>query len=157
MAPSIVLPFKNNSKKENVFLAFIFLLFATLCFFIPSFSALSIFNYVTIAIVAVLCILILTWKVMFHKVLIDRFFVCIVAFNIAILVSNFFNKDASHIITYATLSGMSFCLYQFFLERKYRYIIRIIVLIAFSLFALYFFVCYRTKSFTVGTQFNTHI
>ncbi len=136
--------FKTNSAKENYFVIPILLIFAILSFFVPAFSAHPIFNFITIGFVATLCILILIWKFLFDKIQIDTFFFLIVLFNLAIVISNVFNKDASHIITYVTLSGMAFCLYQFFLDKKYRKLIHIIIFIGFTVFALYFIIFYRS-------------
>lgn len=144
--------FKNNSKVENFFIIPILGIFAILCFFIPSFSALPIFNYVTILLVAILCITILIWKFMLHKVVIDWFFFLIIIFNVAIFISNILNKDATHIITYITLSGMAFCLYQFFLEKKYRPLIHRVIFFAFFAFAIYFAVYYRAYLLNLSFQ-----
>ena len=95
--------FRGNKKGENFFVIPILVIFSILCFFIPSFSALPIFNYVTIVLTAILCIIILVWKILFHKILVDYFALLIAVFNVAIFISNIFNKDASHIITYVTL------------------------------------------------------
>ena len=142
--------FAGNSKKENALLVFIFVLLFGLCFLIPSFSALPVYNYITIAVVAVLCLLILLWKFIFHKILLDHYFFLLVLFNIAIFISNLFNKDATHIITYITLSGMSFCLYQLFIIPKYRNTIRCIVFTSFLLFAFYFIIYYKHSVFNLS-------
>lgn len=144
--------FRGNKKGENFFVVPILVIFLILCFSIPSFSALPIFNYVTIILVAILCIIILVWKILFHKILVDYFALLIVVFNIAIFISNIFNKDASHIITYVTLSGMSFCLYQFFLEKKYRNLIHYIIFFAFAAFAVYFIAYYKSYLFNFSFQ-----
>ena len=144
--------FRENSKKENMFVLPIIILFYILCFFIPSFSALPIFNYITIVIVILLCLLILAWRLVFHKIVLNYFFFGIVIFNIAIFVSNLFNKDANHIITYVTLSGMSFCLFQFFLEKKYRNIVRFLVFLSFATFAIYFAFYYRSLLFDFSVE-----
>lgn len=144
--------FRTNSKKENLFVLPIIILFGILCFFIPAFSALPLFNYITIIIVVLLCLLILVWRFIFHKIVLNYFFFGIVIFNIAIFVSNLFNKDANHIITYITLSGMSFCLFQFFLEKKYRNTVRFLILLAFAGFAIYFAFYYRNQLFDFSIE-----
>lgn len=128
---------------EKAMIIAILILFLAVAFFIPSFSALPVYNVITIGMVVVLCVLILLWKIIYRKILIDRFALAIVCFNLCIFVSNLLSRDGSFIFTYLTVSGTAICLYQLFLEKELRPILRFIMFVGFFAFAGYFVISYR--------------
>lgn len=146
------LAFLGQNNVERALVIASLLLFGVICFFIPAFSALPVFNLVNIVLTIALCGLIFAWRFFYRGIVFDWFFVALVVFNIAVLISNSLNADAVFTKTYLTLSLFAFALYQMFVDKSLREAVRTLMGFGLLLFAFYFVLYYRSLLFDLSVD-----
>ena len=153
---SILFPYNKKSKNAFHFLILLFLL--AFCFSIPTFSNRNNWNYLSIGLAIVIVALILFFVWFYGKWTIDIFSICLLLFNLIILMSHLLNLDILNMPkTVFVLSLLSFFLYQFFSILDDKNIIFYVMLIAGILFAFVFLIHYRNELFPLNFGYGNRL
>lgn len=150
------LPSQNG--RQNVIFAISSALFFLYCFSIPTFSNRYPFNYVSIAICALMCASMAIYVFLYDKFKINVMVGLLILFNICLLISHLMNRSFGDIPkTIILMSLVAFFTYQFLSTYKHKDIFFIALLVAGLAFSFIYIIHYRSEIFSLSTIFSSRL
>ena len=144
---SFLFPQDENKLKSWLRLASI-IMFSLYVFSIPTFSARYPFNYLSIAICALMCALMFIYVFLYGKFQINLLVLLLIAFNITIVITHLINWNFSEFPkTIILMSLVAFILYNFVSTVKNKNFVVYGILFSSIAFALIYLIHYRSQLF----------
>lgn len=141
--------FPQDEPKLKCWLRLVSIIMFTLYVFsIPTFSARYPFNYLSIAICALMCILMFVYVSLYGKFQINLLILLLIAFNLTILISHLINWSFSSFPkTILLMSLVAFILYNFVSAVENKNFVVYAILISSIVFAFIYIIHYRSQLF----------
>ena len=141
--------FPQNESKFKCWLRLASIsMFALYVFSIPTFSARHPFNYLSIAICALMCILMFSYICLYGRFQINLLVLLLIAFNFTILITHLINWNLSAFPkTIILMSLVAFILYNFVSSVENKNFVVYSILLSSVLFALIYIFHYRSQLF----------
>lgn len=134
----------DKSRFQIVLEVLIYVLFFAAFFVTIGLSYIYPFNYLNIAIYFLLSLAIVVWVAKFRFFVMNYYFVFVIFFNLAIVVSSLMNGIVYINTTVLSLTVCSFVFSQFMIEKEHRDRILVLFLLGYFAFIFYFSWYYRT-------------
>lgn len=148
----------SENKWQNFLFISSTLLFFLYCFSIPTFSNRFPFNYVSIALCALMCACMAVYVFLYRKFKINAMVGLLILFNITLLITHTINLTFSEIPkTIILMSLVAFFVYQFISTYKKPNIFFLLVLIAGILFSIIYIIHYRSDLFSFSNIFDSRL
>lgn len=151
----------SRDVKQNIVFTTCLALFFLYCFSIPTFSNRYPFNYVSIAICALMCIGMATYVFLYGKFKINIMVGLLILFNITIVITHLVNRSFGSIPkTIVLMSVVAFFAYEFLSCYKNKNLFFVAILLAGFIFSLIYIVHYRNEiislSFISGSRLGLY-
>lgn len=148
----------SQNVAQNVIFAVSAALFFLYCFSIPTFSNRYPFNYVSIAICALMCVSMAVYVFLYSKFKINIMVGLLVLFNICMLITHIMNVSLGDIPkTIILMSIVAFFTYQFLSSYKHKGLFFGFLLLAGILFSFIYIFHYRSEIFSLSTIFSSRL
>ena len=152
-----LLPSKSNKWQNLIFIACAVLFFAY-CFSIPTFSNRYPFNYLSIALCALMCGGMLLYAFLYGTIKLNVLIMILVLFNISTFITHIFNGNLSTLPkTIILMTIVAFCLYQFISSYSKKNLFIYLLLLAGLSFAIVYIIHYRSALFDLKNIFNSRL
>lgn len=148
----------EKNKFRLTLLFSIIISFFAYCFSIPAFSNIHPFNYLSIGICGIMCVLMLLYTFLYSKIKINILIGFLFIFNICIVLTHLINRtfyDTPK--TIFLMSAVSFCVYQFACSIKRKEVLFVAILVAGFLFSAIFIIYFRSKIFNLSNLFKDRL